>query len=611
MNCKTIPYLLLFLVLTGGRMLSASDLDHQSKYHNISEVQLMLEKFRLAHADKCRLHNIAVSPGGENVTVLEIGSDQTDVPAIFAGANFEGNIPVATEGALRLARMLLDSAQYTTGLKWYILPQPNPDAAKGYFSVVKYNRTVNDFDVNNDGDELLNEDGFEDLNGDGFITQMRVKSLDGTHIAANSDPRIMVRADAGKGERGEYKMYSEGMDKDGDGQLNEDGEGGINVGIAFPHRFPKKNKQAGVWPGQTPEVYGILRFIFDHPEITMVYTLGSSDFCLFPPKGEGEEDFNPDRIKIPSRYARMLQVDENQTYTMNEAIELLKEHMPPGTEVTPAMVLEMTGSGPIVNPLEDDLKFYAAFSEEYEEYLKSNNFPTDNLVPEPAKDGSFELWAYFHLGVPSFSMNLFSIPGENKKEGEGSDKEKGIKPKEAEQLSREQTLLAWSDKVSNGNGFVEWGKYDHPEFGEVEIGGFVPYFENTPNPGQMDSLLALRLPWLLKLTRKLPAISIADEHLTPMGSGVYKLDLFIENEGFLPYPTAMGQRNGQPAPVVIVLDGDFELLEGVMRTPLRAIGGNQVKKLSWLIRTDRKTEISAVMESAVFGKKMKQIKIGE
>jgi hypothetical protein len=665
---NTIRYLVLYFLLSPALM-SYAQSSTGSKYHNVKEVQQMLKETQQKNAGNTRLHTIATSPGGEPVTILEIGSNQTGVPAIFVGANFEGNIPISTEGALRLAMMLTDSVSYTEGLTWYILPNPNPDAAKGFFADVKYGRTVNDFEINNDADEAVNEDGYDDLNGDGYITQMRVKSPDGTHVISKNDPRIMVRANSGKGERGEYNIYSEGIDNDGDGQFNEDGEGGINVGIAFPHLFPVSKKEAGLYPGQTPEIYGILRFIFDRPEIAMVYTLGSSSFSLVPPKGGRKGEANLDRIKLPGRYARMLNADENQNYTMDEVIEMVKEVVPPGMEVTPSLVAGMLGLGPVVNPQEDDLKFYTKLSEDYKEYLKAKNFSIENLDPEPAKDGSFELWAYYHLGVPSFSMNLFSVP---KVKEEKSDEEnslsleeaekmeaeafvalgeekitaflkannapdrftaKGIiemmesgklspkqmagmmknmpkKEKEGELSEKEKALLAWSETEWDGNGFVEWEKYQHPDLGEVEIGGFVPYLETTPKPEHIDSLLAVQLPWLLQLTKKMPEISIAEEELTDLGSGVYKLELFIENNGYLSYPIAMGQRNRQPAPLIVVLDGDFEILEGLKRTPLGSIGGNQVRKLTWLLKAGKRTVISAKLESAVFGEKVKQIKIG-
>ncbi|MDD4108700.1 MAG: M14 family zinc carboxypeptidase, partial [Prolixibacteraceae bacterium] len=267
------------------------------KYHNTGEVRQIIENIHQANPGITKLHTIAVSPGGEPVMVLEISNSKETCPAVFTGANFEGNYPVAAEGALMLIKMLLDSSQYLSGLKWYIMPMPNPDAAKGFFSKVKYNRTVNDFPINNDVDENIDEDGYDDLNGDGYITQMRVKSLDGTHIPYEKDPRLMIMADARKSERGIYKIYTEGTDNDIDGEYNEDSEGGINPGIAFPHLFPANTKEAGLYSGQTPEVYGILKFIFDHPEIAMVFTLGSSDFCLNPPESGRKGDPQTDKIK--------------------------------------------------------------------------------------------------------------------------------------------------------------------------------------------------------------------------------------------------------------------------------------------------------------------------
>ena len=665
---KLFHFMALGLLIFSVSQATAQSGSSFDKYHSNSEVQQMLAKLQSGNPSAIKIHNIATSPGGESVQVLEIGANLKDVPAIFVGANFEGNVPLSTEGALYLAKMLLDSAQYTKNLKWYILPNPNPDAAKGYFAKVKYERAVNDFVINNDADEATNEDGFDDLNGDGFITQIRVKDPEGKMIASKADPRIMLAADASKGERGEYKMYAEGIDNDGDGQYNEDGEGGINVGIGFPHLFPREKKEAGLWAGQTPEVYNLMRFIFDRPEIAMAYTLGSSDFCIAPPKGGRKGGANLQNIKVPARYARMLDIDPNQSFSMDELMELLKKNMPAGMEVTPSMVAGMLGLGAAVNPLDEDLKFYTKFSEEYKKYLEGKKLSTERLEAPGDKDGSFELWAYYHLGIPSFSMNLFTVPKvkEEKKEGAetvslddvekmssdefvalGEDKitaflkannapdrfsASGViemmksgrftpkqmagmmkntpkKEKDGELGEKDKALLAYSDKTLEGKGFVPWQKYNHPTLGEVEIGGYVPYLESTPKPEMIDSLLETQLPWLLQLTTKLPQIGIASEKITDMGGNVYKVELYIENQGYLSYPIAIGQRNNEPAPVIVILDGEMQILEGIKRTPLGAIGGNSVKKLTWLIQTEKKT-FNVKIESAVFGPAEKQIKIG-
>ncbi len=665
---KMSQFLLLALLIFSVCQATAQSEFSFDKYHTNAEIQQFLKKLK-QNKSTVALHEIATSPGNEPVTIIEIGKDLKDGPAIFVGANFEGNVPLATEGALYFTQMLLDSASYTKNIKWYILAQPNPDAAKDFFADVKIGESVNAFQINNDVDDAVNEDGPDDLNGDGLITKMRVKDLEGNYIVSKKDARIMDRSDAKKAERGVYKMYDEGIDNDGDGQYNEDGIGGINVGIAFPHLFPRSNKDAGLWSGQTPEVYNILRFIYDRPNITMVYTLGSSNFCLVPPKGGRKGDANMQSIKIPGRYARMLNADPAKTYSMDEVMELVKAIVPAGMEVTPSMIAGMLGLGAAVNPLDDDLKFYTKFSEDYKKYLEAKKFNTETLPPTPAKDGSFELWAYYHLGVPSFSMNLFSVPKvkEEKKKEEnaismdevekmsaedfvalGEEKidtflkannapdrfsAKGIiemmnsgkftpkqmagmmknmpKPEKADELSeKDKALLAWSEKEWDGLGFVNWEKYKHPTLGEVEIGGYVPYLETTPKPEKIDSMLQVQLPWLLQLSKNIPAISIADSKVTDLGAGIYKLEIYIENKGYLPYPISIGQRNEHPAPVVILLEGQISFLEGIQRTPLGTIGGNQVKKLTWMIKADNKPTIDAKIESAVFGTSVKQIKIG-
>jgi len=87
--------------------------------------------------------------------------------------------------------------------------------------------------------------------------------------------------------------------------------------------------------------------------------------------------------------------------------------------------------------------------------------------------------------------------------------------------------------------------------------------------------------------------------------------LFFENKGILPYPIAMGTRNRQPAPVMISLEGEgIEFLEGFNRTPLGEIGGNQVKKLTWMVKAERKSDLNIRVDSPAFGSTVRQIRIG-
>ncbi len=655
-----------FLIFTWNQLAAQSESEFE-EYHTNKQIQQILKK--LGKKD-VTLHTIAESPGGEPIMVIEIGSNLEDVPAIFVGANFEGNVPLATEGALYFTQMLLDSSAYTENIKWYILPQPNPDAAAGYFADVKWGQNVNSYAINNDADEATNEDDFDDLNGDGFITQMRVADVEGSYVISKHNPLIMDKANTKKGERGAYKIYSEGLDNDRDGKYNEDGEGGINVGIAFPHLFPRAKSEAGMFTGQTPEVYGIMRFIYDRPEIAMVYTLGTSNFCAVPPKGGRKGGANLESIKLSGRYARMLGAESGKSYKMAEVMEMAKAVVPPGMEVTPSLIAGMLGLGAAVNPQENDLAFYKSFSEDYKKYLEAKNFNTETLKPSAAKDGSFELWAYYHLGVPSFSMSLFNVPKvkEEKSEADdmgsleevekmtsddfvalGTDKitaflkannapdkfnAEGVikmmeagqvtpkqmvgmmkstpKPeKEGELSEKDKALLAYSEAEWEGKGFVDWKVVNHATLGKVEVGGYVPYLETTPKPEKIVSLASAQLPWLLQLSTKLPKIKIENTKVKRLGTDIYKLEVFVTNTGQLAYPISMGERNNQPAPMILNLSGDIDILEGKSRTSLGSIGANQLRKYSWLIKTTAKRPgITVKIESVVFTDDVKQFNIG-
>ena len=111
---------------------------------------------------------------------------------------------------------------------------------------------------------------------------------------------------------------------------------------------------------------------------------------------------------------------------MKEIIELVRPMAPPGFEITEAIVASFLGLGAVVNPLEEDLKFYKELSDKYKEFLKANKLDAKRLDPPQPKDGSFELWSYYHLGVPTFSMDLWTLPEAKAEEKEKSGITAGV-----------------------------------------------------------------------------------------------------------------------------------------------------------------------------------------
>lgn len=643
------------------------------RYHSPQEVVSALGALAKANPTTSALHRIATSPGGTDVLVFEIGPEvgtkARRFPAVLVMANMDGTLPISTEAALRLATLLSAKPAATKELTYFILPNGNPDAAGRYFRKPLVADPRNGSKVNDDLDDQTDEDGPEDLNGDGVITQMRVKDPAGEWLPVEGEPRLMRQADPAKGEKGIYLLYSEGIDNDGDGEYNEDGPGGVDIGVTFPHLFKPYTATSGRWPGSEAETYGLLQFAFAHPEIAMTFSFGATNTCKAPPEGgrKGSVDFT--QIKVPEEAAKRIGLDPAKTYTMQEIIDFVRPMAPPGFEINESMVASFLGLGAVVNPLEEDLTSYKELADRYKEFLKAAKLDGKRLDPAQAKDGSPELWSYYHLGIPTFSMDLWTLPevADDSKEKSGITvdtldamtseafvalgeakieaflKEVGAppdikaafliegvnsgkmspkqmagmlrqmpKPKDGEGGDpRQKALLAWSDKELGGKGFVNWSPFTHPTLGEVEIGGAVPFADTTPPATMLGTLLDGQVPWVVTLAEKLARLKIAKTEVTAKGGGVHELVVWVENTGSLPFPTAMGKRNQQPAPAIVTLKiAGAKLLSGKARTPIKELGARKATKLKWLVQANRTEVIRVALESASAWNDAAEVKVG-
>jgi hypothetical protein len=636
------------------------------RYHAPRDVDASLTSLNQANPGRTALHTLATSPGGLPVTAIEIGPDAGkkihQQPAVFVMANLEGIYPIATEAALSLATRLLANAAATKSLTWYIVPNANPDAARRYFQKPLLADERNARPYNDDMDDAVDEDGPDDLDGNGLITQMRVKDPAGEWMPVDGDPRLMRKADSSKGEKGLYKLLTEGIDNDRDGDYNEDGPGGTSIGITFPHLFHSWTATAGRWPGSEPETFGVMKFVIDRPEIAMTFAFGATNMCLQPPAGGRSGSFDANAVKIPERIAPRIGADPNRTYSMKEIIEMVRPMAPPGYEITESMIASFLGLGAVVNPLDDDLKIYKELSEKYKEHLKNAKLDAKRLDPPQPKDGSFELWSYYHLGVPTFTMDLWSLPeaksDEKEKTGITADTLEGMtpdafvalgeaklgaflkevgapdnikptmlldgvksgkmtpkqmagmlkqmpKPKDSAGADpKDKALAAFSDKELQGKGIVPWAAFKHPQLGDVEIGGAVPFADTTPPPAMLPALLDGQVPWVLTLADKLAKLRLGKSEVKARGAGVYSVTVWVENAGYLPFPTAMGQKNQHVAPAIVTVSTKDRLegvtfLSGRSRTAVNAIDGGRAVKLEWLVHVPPTlTSLDIVLQSA-------------
>jgi len=619
------------------------------------------------HKDIASLHELARTPGDRPVDMVEIGGKDGS-PAILVVASMEGNSPPAGEAALHLAELLVtDWADLAESYRWFIVPCGNPDGYARYFDRPLSNSQLNDRPYNSDKDDATDEDGPDDLNGDGYITVMRQERPDGEWIEVADNPLLLRKADGAKGEVGKYRLLEEGIDNDGDGEVNEDGPGGVNPGHNFPHNFQHFTKTDGPWAASENESRALLRFAFDHPEVAMVLTLGRTNSLKEVPQGGRKAEATADKYKLPERWARRTGLDPDTEYPLKDLLELARD-ITGYKELTADMLLQWLDAGAAVNPDRKDTPYWSEISDRYNEFLKEQELDGKRLAPPGFSDGCVEEWAYYQYGVPSFSMDFWTLPEPKKEEAKGNDSTLSLD--DLEKMSSDEVIGLGEEKIAaflkahevpeqftaarvieglkagqmtpkrmakmlrrsekdkdeggadekdealyafDSTAFLAWQPYDHPTLGRVEIGGMKPWSDLAPPPSVAAELIDKQLPFVRDLVGMLPKVNVAKVLTERRSPGVWKVEAWIANDGLLPYPTHQGQRCQRPSPVVATLSGrPIDFLEGRPREVLGLLeGSGGAEKVSWLIKAADGGTVTIEVNGYSAGSVKKQVSLTE
>ena len=101
--------------------------------------------------------------------------------------------------------------------------------------------------------------------------------------------------------------------------------------------------------------------------------------------------------------------------------------------------------------------------------------------------------------------------------------------------------LRFNDEELGGRYFTDWTPYDHPQLGQVEIGGWWTRFWRQNTPWELlEDEVEQQIPWMLYLAEQAPRLAMGDPVVTPLGEGRVRVDVEVRNEGFL--PTSLTER---------------------------------------------------------------------
>lgn len=465
----------------------------------LPEIKMLMDTWAARWPDLVDVYVAGTSLEGQDIWQMTLTNKKTGVaeskPAMFVGANRHSGETITRTAALDFAWQLLsgygvdpEMTRLLDSFTYYVRPVENPDGSELYLTTAQTNRSTNR-PYDQDGDGLLDEDPPDDIDGDGFVRQVRkyVGEGKGNYAIDPNDPsgRLMVNVGAGKGN---YTVVAEGYDNDGDGRVNEDGIGGLDLHRNYPENWRPMTEAtgygytqggAGEYPLSEPEIRSMFLWMVTHPNISIVQTMDTSvPMHLRPPStSRAEESMFP---------------EDNAYYDF----------------------FDEEGR---------KLSGYAKAGDVYYDYSNGRGSPLFGHSPD---------YGYFQFGAIWYGDELWGnqdyVTDFN---GDGK----------VDNLDR----LWMNDNIEEIKGqlFQEWTPINDPVLGAVEVGGWNPKFwSQNPPKGSIAALcVAKETAFNMLLAKSLPKLEVTGVSTQKQADGNTLVTVTIANTGFL--PDALSQAN--------------------------------------------------------------------
>jgi hypothetical protein len=293
---------------------------------------------------------------------------------------------------------------------------------------------------------------------------------------------------------GDWIVESEGIDNDGDGRVNEDGIGGLDLHRNYPENWrpePGRDRTrrgytqrgAGAFPLSEPETRSTVLWLLTHPHVSVVNSMDTRvPMHLRPPS--------------TSRSTDRMYPEDLALYQYFDSVGV-----------------SITG--------------YPWAGDVYEHYATRtavNPFTGDSSRPGPLF-GHGPDFGYFYYGAIWYGDELWNG-------GRVADLNDDGEVDEAD-------ALIWDDSENGGRGFREWEPFQHPALGDVEIGGFHPKFfsQNAP-PEHLEPWVRNQALFNLEMALHLPQIARVRANARRVArdgdSTTYEVEVQWTNTGRLP-----------------------------------------------------------------------------
>jgi hypothetical protein len=511
----------------------------QTDYSNYQQQTSRIQALAKQYPQLATVKALARTNGNKDIWMITIGSGNTaSKPAIAVVGGVEGNHLLGTELAIGFAENLLQGSN-TDSIKtllnkttFYVFPNMSPDATEQYFAKLKYERQGNATTTDDDRDGKDNEDDYEDLDGNGKITWIRVESPLGDYKVHPDDPRVLIKADAAKGEKGKYLLYTEGIDNDKDNQFNEDGEGGVWFNKNFTFKHPSFTQGAGEFAVSEKENRALADQLFDLFNVYAVISFSSQN-----------------NLSTPVSY---------NAATANQRL--------------------------VAGYLEQDAKANTLVSELYNKITGMKEAPKTN----PA-GGDLLSWGYYHYARYSFSTPGWFVP---KAKPDTTKKEKAFTVEDA---TANYLRWAAQQGITNTFTEWKTIQHPDFAGNKVEAGGLDPFVLINPPYKMVADIVKKHTDFVEKLAAYQPELDILNVKTEKVGGGLTRVTLDVANKGLLASHTKLGEKSYwiKRIQVKVNTGTNQSVISGRKIQLMNTLDGLSSQQLTWLIKGSGKITIEA------------------
>ncbi len=551
------------------------------RYYTLDEVYEALRALHRAYPGLTKLETVGTSEEGRPLMALTVNNPKTgaplDKPGIYVDGNMHGNEIQGGDISLYLLDYLLGGYGKNDELTrlvdracFYVVPVVNVDGRYHFLADANSpdsNRTLR-IPVDDDRDGLVDEDPADDLDGDGNICVMRKRDPFGPFRTDPEDPRLMVRVKPG--EKGEWTVLGdEGIDNDGDGRINEDGEGYVdpNRNWGYDWAPPYVQGGSGEFPFSGAGLKGLAEWMMTRTNIVFVWSFhNNGGMILRGPSRKGLGEYPAQDIAVYDYLGKQ------------------------GERIIPGY------------------RYLISWKDLYTTYGDSGEWATATLG------------AYFYC-AEVFMAEAEAFQGASERPAPGTARERAVSDIFSGGVS-ERDRIKFSDHVVQGDLYKTWAPVRHPEYGDVEIGGWVKMSSRLGPPFQIKDLVHRNAMAVLFTAKHLPEVSLEIVEVKALGGGLTRVRTRLSNPKAMPTMSALAEKAGLYPRDMLRVSGGKVVAGGQLVDPYRdrvtykkdrpglqflVVPG--FGKIEHQFLVEGKGEITVLYESRHGGKLVKTVKI--